>query len=268
MGRIVILLLSLLLLNSCKSNPDLSSYFDQNIGCFVLFDVQNNELVKYNNERCAERFSPCSTFKIPNSLIALEAGIFDDVDSLLKWDSTSVPRRSWWPEKWAGDQSLRTALKNSVVWFYQLIALQVEKKNYEFYLNKFNYGNKDISGPLYKFWLVSSLKISADEQIDFLKQFYNTEFDCSRESIDLVKEIIVLEETSDYKFYGKTGGGDLSADKFIGWLVGFVENDNGHYFYAMNVEGKTFKEVADKRLSITKNILHKLGVLNHAERLN
>lgn len=261
MGRLISFVLIAGLFCSCSADKNLAEYFEQNTGCFVLLDAQNNEFVKYNPERCAERFTPCSTFKIPNSLIALETGIFEDADSVVTWDSVSVARQIWWPESWAGNQSLRSGLKNSVVWFYQQIAEQVGKDNYKNFLYRMNYGNQDISGPLNRFWLSSTLKISADEQINFLKSFYNNDFNLSDDAVDLVKEIMLLEETTDYKLYGKTGGGSLSEDKFIGWLVGFVENTNGLYFYAMNIEGRSFGEVADKRISITKNILTSLGVL-------
>ena len=52
-------------------------------GCFLFYDLNNNILISYNSERCSERFIPASTFKIFNSLVALETGVVKDEMKLL-----------------------------------------------------------------------------------------------------------------------------------------------------------------------------------------
>src|SRR4051812_1515350 len=60
--------------------------FDGFDGCFVIHDVRRNQTTRFNQPRCAERLSPCSTFKIPNALIGLETGVVTGADHLFKWD--------------------------------------------------------------------------------------------------------------------------------------------------------------------------------------
>ncbi|MDP2364918.1 MAG: hypothetical protein Q8M94_14260 [Ignavibacteria bacterium] len=50
---------------------DFKKYFDEygHDGCFVLYDLNKDFYLKFNPERCSERFIPASTFKIFNSLL-------------------------------------------------------------------------------------------------------------------------------------------------------------------------------------------------------
>lgn len=264
MKKLILLALFLLLLSACTHKPDLSIYFEETEGCFVFYNSENNSFQKHNAQRCAKRFTPCSTFKIPNSLIALNEKLFNNPESIIVWDSIKIPRQTNWPKSWAKDQSLRTGLQNSVVWFYQEIARKLGKEVYSKYLADLNYGNQDISGPIDQFWLGNSLKISADEQISFLRRFYKNQLGFSKEHTEIVKEIMVLEDTGVYTLYGKTGGGRLPDGNFIGWLVGFVENDKGLSFYALNIEGKTFAEIANKRIKLAKKLLKAVEALPRA----
>ena len=74
------LILSIVLAACCalKPAPDLSPFFAGYEGCFVVWDVAADETIRFNPGRCAERLSPCSTYKIPHSLIALETGVIPD----------------------------------------------------------------------------------------------------------------------------------------------------------------------------------------------
>lgn len=260
---LLLIIISFLVIN-CKHKPDLSIYFEDTKGCFVFYDTQDSSYQKYNPERSAKRFTPCSTFKIPNTLIALNENLFSDPDSVIIRDSIKIPRQDYWPKSWTEDHSLRTALQNSVVWFYQEIARKIGKEKYSEYLKKINYGNQDLSGPIDEFWLSSSLKISADEQIEFLKKLYNNKLGFSEKDTQILKDIIVLEDTGVYTLYGKTGAGSLPNGNFIGWLVGYVENDKGISFYALNIEGKTFKEISTKRIKLAKKLLKAVEALPRA----
>jgi beta-lactamase class D len=129
------------------------------------------------------------------------------------------------------------------------------------YVRRLRYGNEDASGPLNGFWLNSTLKISADEQVEFLKRFYKEELPVSKRSLQIVKEIITLEETPGYKLSGKTGGGPLGENRFLGWFVGYLETQDGTYIFATEIEGPTYVSVRDERIAGTKRILADLGHL-------
>ncbi|MBN2613068.1 MAG: class D beta-lactamase [Bacteroidales bacterium] len=226
-------------------------------GCFVIYNQSENEYIKYNPNLCDTGYIPASTFKIPNSLIALEENIIKDTNQIIKWDGHE------WPNKpWNQDQTLKTAMKFSCIWVYFAIAEQVGTEKYQEYINSFDYGNKNLTGPPSRFWLSGLFRISANQQIDFLRKFYNYELPkISRQSIDIVKNIIVLEQTDDYRFSGKTGGGRLTETDYIMWLVGYIEKDSTPYFFAMNFITNDFNKTIQARYEITKDILRELKLM-------
>jgi beta-lactamase class D len=243
------------------SAQDLQQYFKGLEGCFVLYDLKSDRYVRYNEERCRRRFSPFSTFKIPNSLIGLETGVIKDAEFVITWDRTKYPPGSWDSEPfkhWGQDQSLRSAIKYSVVWYYRELASRVGDARMNQWLEKFGYGNRDASGGIDLFWQNSSLRISADEQVEFLKAFYQGRLPVSKRSLEIVKEIITLERTDSYKLSGKTGGGPL-GERALGWFVGYLETKGNVYFFALNIEGSNFLAIRDERINLTKRILAGLG---------
>jgi beta-lactamase class D len=210
---------------------DFKKHFDKYgvDGCFVLYNQSDNEFIKYNSNLCDSGYIPASTFKIPHALIALEEKVINDTNEIIKWNGHE------WPHKvWNQDQTLITSMKYSCIWVYFGFAEKIGIDKYYDYVNKFDYGNKNLTGPPTRFWLAGQFRISANQQIDFLKRFYNYELPVSEKSIDKVKDIIILKQTDNYVFSGKTGGGRLSDSEDIMWLVGYVEKDNKPYFYALN----------------------------------
>ncbi|MFC2138806.1 penicillin-binding transpeptidase domain-containing protein [Bacteroidota bacterium] len=231
---------------------DLKKYFDIYgvNGCFVLYNQSENEYIKYNSMRCDSGFIPASTFKIPNSLIALNEKIILDTNQIIKWDGHEWPNKNW-----NQDQTLKTALKYSCVWSYVGFAEQIGIDKYNEYIKAFDYGNKDLTGPPTRFWLEGPFRISANQQVEFLKKFYNYDLDISSQSIDIVKDIIVREIGDNYKISGKSGTGRLTDTTIIMWLVGYIETDNKPYFYALNITGSP----ADmKKYYVRNNILKEI----------
>lgn len=266
LGLFITILFSILLYNPLVSPSqanitDLSHIFGNTIGAFVLYAPQDNQYTYYNEERCNQNFSPMSTFKIPNSIISLETGAIADETITVSYDSQKYPSEDWWPPQWKQENNLRSALKYSVVWFYRELALKVGTANMKKYLAHFKYGNQDISGGLDKFWLSSSLKISPKQQVEFLRRFYTDELLVSKRTADIVKDILVLEETDTYKLSAKTGTGFLENENILGWLVGYLEKSDDVYFFALNLEGKQEEASRKKRLEMTKQIFTQLGIL-------
>jgi len=247
---------------------NLKSYFGDFVGGFSIYDLKTDKYIQYNPEHCKTRFSPCSTYKIPNSLIGLETGVISDTGFIIKYDSILHPKDSYHlanePFKyWYQDLSLKRAFKYSCVWYYQELARRVGQERMKKYVNKLNYGNKDISKGVDSFWLCGSMQISINEQIDFLKRMYLHKLNgFSDKNIDAVKEIMLCEVTNDYKLYGKTGTGDCWENKLIGWYVGFVETDSGTKIFAMNIIVNDFGDLKNNfRIDLTKKILKDLKMI-------
>lgn len=263
---IFIVILSLLI-SGCSSNKaavpksdktvleDLSKYFTGYEGCFVLYDKEKSEYTIYNEPKSKKQVPPCSSFKIVNSLIGLETKVVEDENTVFKWDGTNYPIESW-----NKDHTLKSAVANSVVWYFQRLASQVGKERMQEYIDRVNYGNRDISGGITEFWLQSSLKISPMEQVGILKQFYDYKLPFSKRNIDIVKSIILLSNENGVRLSGKTGSGPiLSSDKYVnGWFVGYVEKGQNVYIFATNIEanGKTDKNAGgNEAKEITLKIL-------------
>jgi len=246
-----------------QDNAALNEVFQNIEAAFVVTDRNKNQYIQYNPSRCQQRFSPSSTFKIPNSLIALETGVIKNENVVVAYNRDRHPPETWWSVEWQRPQNMRSAIKYSVVWFYQEIAKKVGKAQYQKYLKQFQYGNQDVSGSIDRFWLGSSLQISPNEQVEFLKKFYNGKLSVSNRTTDIVKDILVLEKNNDYKLSGKTGCASPEHNcNTLSWLVGYLEKANNVYFFVTNLEGNKQQEVSSKkRIALTKQALAKLGIL-------
>ena len=233
----------------------METYFQGFTGAFVLYDLNNDHYLRYNPERCAERFLPASTFKILNSLIGLETGVIPNENYAIQWDGTQYDIPAW-----NQDHTLKTAIQNSVVWYYEELARRVGREQMQHYVDAVGYGNQDISGQADAFWLYGALRISADEQIELLKRLYQDELPFSERSLRIVKEILVLEETSAYQLSGKTGAGQM-GERHIGWFVGYVIENGNVYFFAANIEGTTWDANGVKAKEIALDVLRSIGLL-------
>lgn len=232
-------------------------------GTMVIYDQQEENYIILNEQRAAERFTPFSTHKIPHSLIALETGAVKDLDQILSWDSSRYPQEAWWPTTWEGEHTLGSAIDVSLVPAYRQLAHDMGPDTMRKYLKQFSYGNTDISSGIDNYWLNGSLKISAMEQVNFLRKFYNSQLGVTDRSTQLTKEILVREKTDSSVFSYKTGTGtvDPETGNALAWLTGYVEQADRVYFFAMNIQGRTFAEIIQPRMLIARQILESFHIL-------
>ncbi len=223
-------------------------------GCFIEVGPDHKSCVLYNPEVAKERLSPCSTFKILNSMIGLETGVLKDENHPMKWDGVKHDI-----EPWNHDQTLKSAVANSVVWYFQKEAELVGKQRMQHYLNLVGYGNGDMSGGLTTFWLESSLKISAEEQVEFLEKLEQSKLPFSQRTINIAKELINLKTTKSGELHGKTGSGKAATIPRLGWFVGYVIHDGKPYYFATNIRGEG--AWGKKAREITEFLLTKQGLL-------
>lgn len=244
----------------CSNTPQpenvFASVFNQYAveGTFVMQELHANKTYFYNKNRSSIRFIPASTFKILNSLIALETGAIVDTNVIIKWDGIE---RSIKP--WNRDHNMRTAIQVSAVWFYQELARRIGEERMQDFVNKADYGNKDISGAIDLFWLDGGLRISAQEQVHFLKKLYENNLPFSPPVLAKVKDILVVDQGPDYVLRAKTGwGGDAKPQ--IGWYVGYLEKGSEVYFFALNIDINK-DEDSKARVGIVRKIFHDLRLL-------
>jgi beta-lactamase class D len=214
--------------------------------CLLIHD-EKKFLVKEGGSNCEIRFSPCSTFKIAISLMGYDSGfLINKTDPLIDFregynDSLDSWRKSQTPQTW---------IKNSCVWYSQLITRHIGFEKFNQYLDQFDYGNRnfDVYGKsqekwnnLNKSWISSTLKISPIEQIFFLKKILDKKFNLANDSINKTKEILFIEDLENsWKLYGKTGSCDLeesdSPEMQSVWFIGWVEKNNQKIIFANYLE--------------------------------
>jgi len=243
-----------------ETRNEFKKYYDQFKvnGSFILYDQNNDKYIVYNQSQTKEQFTPSSIYKICNSLIGLETGIIKDENFIIKWDS--VTRQN---SNWNKDHDLKTAFRNSTVWYYQELARRVGEQKMKYWLDKANYGNADTSGGIDKFWLTGGLRISPKQQIDFLKRLHENQLPFSQRSVDIVKNIMIAKDTLDYVVRAKTGwcGQD---NKDIGWYVGYLETNNKVYYFANCIQSSDInnKDFANARIDIVYLILKELKLID------
>ncbi len=223
-------------------------------GTMLIESLDGKERYVYNEARAKMPLIPASTFKIPNTLIALQEGVVD-AQSIIVWDGMERSIKAW-----NQDQTLSLAFKSSCVWCYQKFARGIGLETYDAYLHKLNYGNAKTGDNVERFWLDGALRISAYEQIAFLKKLYQDELPFAQTHLDTLKAIMVDEQTATYTLRAKTGWAVPKEAEHHGWYVGYVEGSKGVYFFATNLLTPS-SEVLPLRKSLTLEALKRKGIL-------
>lgn len=212
---------------------DLKDAFDGQTGSFVLYDDKNDTWMIYNKEEAVTRLTPVSTYKIYDALLGLEAGIISPQSSLIAWDGQRYEY-----DLWNADQTLHSAMENSVTWYFQAIDRQAGFAAVKNYIREIGYGSQTAAGDLSSYWTDSTLTISPVEQVEMLKKFYYNRFGFSPENINAVKDSIYLYTKGDSSVYGKTGTGKEKEKNTLGWFVGYIEQDERVYFFATSLQNE------------------------------
>jgi beta-lactamase class D len=223
-------------------------------GTIIISSLDGKIKHLYNKKRAETRYLPASTFKIPNTLIALDEGAITNEMEIIKWDGKD---KGW--EAWNKDQSLKTAFPISCVWFYQELAKRVGNLKYLSHLNQLNYGNKKTGPEVSTFWLEGELTISASEQIDFLIKLYKEELPYKKSHIQILKNIMIVEKNPRYTIFAKTGWA-MRIKNQHGWYVGYVETNQKVWFFATNLAIGN-KSDANYRKEMTMEALKIKGII-------
>jgi beta-lactamase class D len=227
-------------------------------GAFVLLDLKTGALTVVSPERASTGYLPASTFKIPNTLIGLETGVIPDERFALKWDGVERQVAAW-----NRDHDLASAMRESVVWFYQEVARRIGAERMKSWIDRLGYGNRDLAGGIDQFWLSGGLRVTPREQVEFMRRLRAGELPVSRENAALVLRLLPSHEAEGATLRGKTGLG-RQGDTSVGWLVGIVERGDQAWAYATLVLGDRdeLDRIRPLRLEVTKALLARHGVLS------
>lgn len=226
---------------------ELSAFFSGQEGCFVLYDLSEETWEIYNESLASKRLSPDSTYKIYSALCALENKIVAPEASDLSWNGQTYS----FPQ-WNHDQTLDTAMQNSVNWYFQELDQRTGYAALKRFYRSIGYGNENLSGGISEFWLESSLKISALEQVELLKKLYTNEFGFDDRNIRAVKDALRLSDYGETVLSGKTGTGIVDGQSINGWFIGYEESGDRVRFFAVNVQGADGLKAAEIAMEILK----------------
>ncbi|MBX9805099.1 MAG: hypothetical protein K2Y18_05010 [Alphaproteobacteria bacterium] len=207
----------------------------------AFFARSNTSHIIVEEGNCRQQHSPCSSFKPVIALMGFDHGFLKDADHpeikfeprfLKLYDPGTDALRAFIQEKDSKDLTPREWMKISAVWYSQVVTQVIGYEQFAKYLFDFKYGNQDCRGDpgkdngLTNCWLMSSLRVSVVDQVEFMEILYNhnhsqIETIVSRQAIEKTREILALEDLPNgWKLFGKTGGG---TDQ--GWFSGWVERD-------------------------------------------
>ena len=210
--------------------------------CAVVADAASGDTL-FREGPCDRRVTPASTFKIPIALMGYDAGILLN-EHEPRWDyqpgfpvNSKCDRETVDPPKWE---------TCSVVWYSQEITTRLGMERFRDYVDRFDYGNRDVSGApgqnngLTHAWLVTSLQISADEEIRFLRRFLDGALPASKRAHEMAAAILpVFHANGGWTVHGKTGGGRVQdaerradPDRPLGWFVGWADKDGRRVVFA------------------------------------
>lgn len=226
-------------------------------GTFVGYVVEDYTVFASDKDRSGEGKLPASTFKIPNSLIALETGVVEDPDKdVFKWDGVKRPI-----EAWNKDHTLRSAIAASAVPVYQEIARRIGAERMQKYVDLFEYGNRNIGGGIDQFWLTGDLRIDPVQQVDFVDRLRRGALPISKRSQDLVRDILPVAQVGASVIRAKSGLlGAERGEPSLGWLVGWAEKGSAHTVFALNMDCTEPRLVA-ARMSVAQACLSDLGAI-------
>lgn len=252
-------ILALASASASAQNPDFS-FMDEYLkangisGTVIVENLKGDKTFVCGAEGADRRFLPASTFKIPNTLIALEEGAVKSPTEIIAWDGKDKGSREW-----NKDQSIMTALPSSCVWFYQELARRVGNEAYLRRLKAMDYGNAKTGKNLATFWLDGDLRISPKEQIVFLKKVYREELPYMRSSYAALKDALIVRRGPGYVVRAKTGW-TMRVSPQIGWYVGYAETKDEVWFFAARIDIRSDRDAAFREKAAFK-ALEGLGLI-------
>ena len=215
--------------------------------CVIVAPLEGGPETVVGGDECDRRTLPASTFKIPHALIALDTGVVSDTTTM-KWDGTKQDFAAW-----QRDHTLDSAIKSSVVWFFQRAARSIGRDRELAHLRAFAYGSQTFSGPVDAFWLNGELTISPREQIAFLTRMYSYQLPIARRHVDTVIAAMTmppgkLSNASGVHDFAvaspppvvraKTGNGTVNGER-ASWVIGEVERGERRFVFARRVRSST-----------------------------
>jgi beta-lactamase class D len=248
---------------TATERPDLEKYFAAagTTGTIVVRRLRDGATTVVNPTRAVIGYTPASTFKILNSILALDGGVVGDIDKdVFPYGGKPflVDGKPFLPDACNADITMRTAFKFSCIPVYQEIARRIGTARYKQASQALGYGNAAIeSAPQDAFWLKGDYRVTPFEQVAFLGRLANEDLPFSKASLDATKDMMIVDQNGAFMLRAKSGY-LYSVRPAVGWYVGWVERDREIHLFALNLDIRG-PEHARARSAIALEILKELG---------
>jgi beta-lactamase class D len=215
--------------------------------CVIVAPLDGSPDTVVGGAECDRRTLPASTFKIPHALIALDTGVVTE-RTVMTWDHEKKDFPAW-----ERDHTLDSAIKSSVVWFFQRAARSIGREREIEHLHAFTYGSQAFSRDVDQFWLNGDLMISPREQVAFLKRMYKYDLPVAHANVDVVIAAMtmprgkLLNAAGVHEFpirwpspivRAKTGNGAVNGER-ASWVIGEIESGGRQVVFASRVRSST-----------------------------
>jgi beta-lactamase class D len=238
--------------------------------CFEIRDPGNGAVMKNDATLCATPRRPYSTFKIANALVGLESGLLTDATTLMPWDETLIPPNPAWPIAFPhGPITLQEAIRLSSVPHFRTLAAHLGPERMRAGLATLGYGNQNIDGGLTTFWLSGGLRISADQQLEFIDHLAHTQLPVSARAQATMQQVLHVSDSGQAARFGKTGTGEVESEDgkpvdastpHLAWFVGWVQKRGAIYPFALWIEAPGFDQARALRQKTLDAVLGDLGL--------
>ncbi|PRD54677.1 OXA-1327 family class D beta-lactamase [Sphingobacterium gobiense] len=281
--NLILLTITLLFILGCSSNKradnksydlnnsdlvlleDSKKYFDSCgvEGSIAIYDIKEQKWITSDTVGIKVETLPASTFKIINLLIALETRTINDESEIIKWvGSTDTIKYGHRPDIYH-DMSVKEAFELSAGWVFVEFSKKIGKDTYKKYLTESKYGNNNLAQTEADFWNFGDFAISPKNQVEFLKSLYEEKLPFSKRNIDIVKNVMITEQTEDYTIRAKTGW-TRENNINTGWWTGYIETKKGTYIFATRLlqdRKMNRSDFGSCRKEITKKVFKDLGII-------
>lgn len=226
-------------------------------GTILVYDPSINTWFSNDFQRCDTGYIPASTFKIVNSIIGIETGVISNEHHVFQWNGERYPMKNW-----EQDLELKDAFRYSCVPCYRGLARSIGRERMEKWLLKLNFGDMVVDS-IDLFWLWGKSRITAFEQVDFMRRFNEGKLAIKPETRDLMRKIMVADSSADYILRGKTGWG-LRDHSDILWFTGFAETQKDTVYVCLATfpkKGINAGTLTGKRQHLALQALKTLGYI-------
>ena len=253
--------------NNVKEDNSVEHFFKDNkvTGCFGMFDNAQGIFTIYNLSRYKDStYLPASTFKIINALIGIETGRISNERMVIPWDGVirTFPGGDT-ATAWNKDLTMEEAFRVSAVPYFREVARRIGKDTMQRWLDTLGFGSRyqkfKIANNLDTFWLDNSLRVTADELLGLSKKLYFNQLPFQTRTQEIVKKAMLQENNANYRLSYKTGLGFRENGNQVGWVAGWIEENQHVYPFVLNVEAPHDAPLSTIRMNILQGILKEKG---------